>query len=385
MNDFTIIWKNLFRKKLRTILMLIAIFVAFFLYGMLASVGQAFDSPGSSDDKNRMVTLNKINFTQFLPISYYDRVLHVKGVTQASHSNWFGTYYQDKKNVIVGFAVDPKTYLSIYTEFSMPDAERNAFLADRVGLAVGRAIADKYGWKVGQTVPISSNIFSQKNGSHSWDFKVDAIFDNSKIKGRDGLMIFHYDYYNETVSFGRDNIGLIIFTTETPDINDSVAKNVDAMFANSPYETSTDTAEAFNKSFIAQLGNIKLIISLVVGAAFVTILLIVGNTMVMAIRERTKEIGVFKTLGFSGERIFSQIVAEALLLSLIGGLLGLSCAVPALLLINKISAGAISGLSVQPIVFIKGIGWMVLLGLVTAILPAWSAMRLNIVTALGRK
>ncbi len=385
MNDFTIIWKNLFRKKLRTTLMLIAIFVAFFLYGMLASVGQAFDSPGSSDDKNRMVTLNKINFTQFLPISYYDRVARVKGVTQASHSNWFGAFFQDNKNVIVSFAVDPPTYLAIYKEFDMPDAERKAFLGDRTGLAVGRAVADKYGWKVGQTVPISSNIFSQKNGSHSWDFKIDAIFDNSKVKGRDGLMIFHYDYYNETVSFGRDNIGLIVFSTETPAINDAVAKNIDAMFANSPYETSTDTAEAFSKSFIAQLGNIKLIISLVVGAAFVTILLIVGNTMVMAIRERTREIGVFKTLGFSGQRIFTQIVAEALLLSLLGGLLGLSCAVPALLLINKISAGAISGLTVQPIVFVKGLGWMVFLGLVTAALPAWSAMRLNIVTALGRK
>lgn len=387
MNDFTIIWKNLFRKKLRTILMLVAIFVAFFLYGMLASLEEAFSHPGSANgtDANRMVTVNKINFTQPLPISYYDRILRVKGVTQASHSNWFGAFYQENKNAMVGFAVDAPTYLAIYTEFIMPDEQRKVFLSDRVGMAVGRSLADKYGWKVGQTIPISSNIYSQKDGKRSWAFKLDAIFDNNTIKGRDGIMLFNYDYFKETASFGGDNIGLIIFTTENPAKNDSVAKSIDAMFSNSPYETSTDTAAAFNKAFLAQVGNIQLIITLVVSAAFVTILLIVGNNMVMAIRERTKEIGVFKTLGFSGERIFTQIVSEALLMCCLGGLLGLASAIPGLLLINKLSAGAISGLSVQPIVFAKGLGWMILLGLVTAALPAWSAMRLNIVTALGRK
>lgn len=385
MNDFTIILKNLFRKKLRTFLMLFAIFIAFFLYASLGALNGALNAPSKSADANRLVVVNKINFTQPLPIYYYDQIKQMKGVANATHMNWFGAYFRDPRNVITTFAADMPTYFAIYHEIVLPEDQRKAVLGDRTAVAVGKTLADKYGWKLGQTIPINSNIFSKRDGSHSWDFTIRGIFTTKENTGRDSLMLFHYDYFKDTVSFGGDSIGWLALVTEDESQNDAIAKAIDSRYANSPYETKTDTAAAFNKAFIAQLGNIGLIIGLVVGAAFVTILMIVGNTMVMAVRERTKEIGVFKTLGFTGPRILSHVLGESLLLALLGGLLGLLGAHGASILLNQATKGQFGDLKVTSEIIFGGIGWMILLGVITGLFPAWQAMRLNIVTALGRK
>jgi putative ABC transport system permease protein len=306
-------------------------------------------------------------------------------VRQVTHFNWFGGYYQDPKNFLIVMAVDPDTYMELYgNDIDIPPDAQQAFKRERTAAIVGEAMAKKWGWKVGDHVPIASNIFSQKNGSHTWDFDVVGIFSGKKPQIDTNFMVFQYDYFDETRSFGKDFIGWMALRTASPTLNDGVIKTIDQLFANSSWETATDTEKAFNKAFVAQFGNIGLIVLLVVGAAFVTILMIVGNTMALSVRERTREIGVLKTLGFSGGRILRLVLGESILLALIGGLPGLGLAVLFILLVRDSLTGLLPHLNVAPQIMLAGVALMLVLGVVTGLIPALAAMRLKIASALGR-
>jgi putative ABC transport system permease protein len=384
-NDFVLIRKNLFRKKLRAILMIISILIAFAIFGVLIAFERAFNAGEEVAADDRMVVVNKINFTQPLPIAYFNRVRAVEGVRQVSHLNWFGGYYQDPKNFLIVMAVEPQSYMDVYAaDIAIPADAKSAFLRERTGVLVGRAMADKWGWKVGDRIPIASTIFSQKNGARSWDFNIVGIFEPGKPKIDTNFMVFQYAYFDETRSFGKDTIGWMVLQTTSASVNDRVSKTIDGMFANSFYETSTDTEKAFNKAFVAQLGNIALIVSLVVGAAFVTILMIVGNTMALSIRERTREIGVLKTLGFPGGRILRMVLGEAILLALIGGLPGLGIAALVAFLLRESPSNFIPKIAVTPGIAALAIALMLALGIITGLIPALNAMRLKIAAALGR-
>ena len=385
MNQALLVAKNLGRRKLRTTLMLVAIFIAFFLYGCLECFNQAFHRSENSAAADRLVTVNRINFTMPLPVNYADRISHVQGVKAVTYQSWFGGYYQDPREVLFMFATDPASYLAVYPAIQMPPEQRRAFLASRTALAVGKTVAAKYRWKVGDRIPISSNIYSQKDGSHTWAFDVAAVFSDPDDPSREGLIMMRHDYFDETVTFGRDQVNQVMFTTTSTKLNDSVAKSVDALFANSEAETTTDTAAAFNRAFTAQFGNIALIISLVIATAFAAILMIVGNTMVMSVRERTREIGVLKTLGFRGSTILSQILAESLLLAVLGAALGLLAATGLIAATGRLLSGLANGMRMTAPVLLGGIGWAVVLGLVTGAIPAWFGMRLKIAAALGRR
>lgn len=385
MNDFLLIRKNLFRKKLRAVLMIVSILIAFAIFGVLAAFERAFNAGEDVSEADRLVVVNKINFTQPLPIAYFNRIAAVDGVRQVTFANWFGGYYQDPKNFVIVMAVEPETYLKISaTDFAFGPEMSQAFVRNRTGALVGRALAERWGWKVGDRIPISSSIFSQKNGSHTWDVTVVGVFDKAKPQGDTNLMFIQYPYFDETRSFGKDTIGWLVLKTESPAVNDRVIKTIDAMFANSSWETATDTEKAFNKAFVAQLGNVALIVTLVVGAAFVTILMIVGNTMVMAVRERTREIAVLKTLGFSGGRVLRLVLGETLLLAVIGGTLGLALATLFTFAMRNTLAMFVPGLQMSPGIVLTAFGFMVLLGLATGLVPALNAFRLRIVEAMGR-
>ena len=385
MNDWMLIGKNLFRKKLRAALMLLSILIAFTIFGVLAAFHKAFTAGEDVAAADRLVTVNKINFTQPLPIAYFNRVRAVEGVKQVTHLNWFGGYYQDPRNFLIVMAVEPETYMDVYgADLEFPAGMRRDFITNRTGALVGKAMADRWGWKVGDRVPISSNIFSQKSGSHSWDMTIVGIFNNQTPQLDTNFMVFQYDYFDETRSFGKDMIGWMTIKTTSSSLNDRVAKTVDQMFANSSYETSTDTEKAFNKAFAAQFGNIALIVVLVVGAAFATILMIVGNTMVMAVRERTREIGVLKTLGFPGGRILRLVLGESLLLALLGGVAGVAVATAATMALSPSLANFVPGMAVTPGIVLIAVLLMLGLGVLTGLIPALNAMRLKITTALGR-
>jgi putative ABC transport system permease protein len=384
-NDLTLIRKNLFRKPLRTTLLLISIFVAFLVFAILISFNHSIANFNTLP--TRMVTLSKINFTENLPRAHYDRILRTDGVVAATHLNWFGGYYQDPtKGFMPVFAVDPETYFRVYSEdLQIPAAQREAFFKDPTAMLVAEPVARKYGWKVGQRIPLNSNIFSKSDGSHTWQFTLVGLIPTPPGSSQTGSVLIHYDYFNETITFGKDRVGWIVFLTASPDLNDKVAQAIDERFANSADETSTQDEATFNKGFAAQLGDIALVTTLVAGSAFAAILLIVGTTMALAVRERTGEVGVMKTLGFSSARVLRMVLAESLFLALLGAGLGLIGAFVMLKLMGAASGGNMPPIALAP----SAIAWSVLiaiaLGLVTGAAPALGAYRLRITDAFSRR
>jgi putative ABC transport system permease protein len=384
MNYLLLIRRNLFRHKLRASLMIVCILTAFAIFGVLASIERSVNAGQDLAVANRLMVVNKINFTQPLPVSYVGRVRAIEGVRQVTHVNWFGGYYQDPKNFLVALAVDPVTYMDVYgDELDISPEARQSFIRERTGALVGEAMAKRFGWKIGDHVPIANDIFTQKNGSRRWDFTVVGIDKGKKPEVDTNFMVFRYDYFDETRAFGKGQIGSMVLRTASPAVNDRVARTIDQMFANSADETSTDTEKALSRAFIAQFGNIKLIMVLVVGAAFVTILMIVGNTLMMSVRERTREIGVLKSLGFPPSRILRLILGEAILLALAGGLSGLWLANLFMLSVHD-SVGDLVPQTISPDVTLVGLALMLGFGIVTGLIPALNAMRLRVATALGR-
>lgn len=384
MNDATLVRKGLFRKVLRAILMIVSISIAFLIFGVLGSLNAALNAGVDVAAANRLVTVNKINFTVSMPYAYYGRVRQVDGVINVSHANWFGGYFQQPTNQIQTFAVDPETWLIAYPELVMPDDQRAAFIENRTCLLVGQAVAAQQGWSLGDRIPLNSNIWQQSNGSSAWDFDICGIFSANDASVPTNYVMFHYEYFNESLAFASDTIGWMIVNTVDPSVNDQVARDIDAMFANSPAETETTTEAAFNQAFLEQLGNIGLILTLVIGAAFLTILMIVGTTMILAINERTKEIAILKTLGFKSGRVFRMILTESFLLSFTGGLIGLGLATVIVWLAAQVLQGFFPGLGMTWEVAGQGVGLMIIFALLTGLFPAYNAMRIRIVAAFGK-
>ncbi|WP_339865161.1 ABC transporter permease [Paremcibacter congregatus] len=383
MGDLYLIFKNVTRKKLRLFLTLFATFIAFMIYGVLMAFQVALDSGVELSADDRLIVVNKVNFTQPLPLSYVTRIRSVEGVAESAHMSWFGGYYQDPKNFMPMFAVEQDRFLDVYDEIVMPDVQRKAWLQNRQGLLIGESVAKRFGWKVGDRVPISSNIFSRKTGGQTWDFDIEAIYRGADPSFDTSGVYFHFKYFDEARTFGQNQTGFVAVRTEDPALNEQVIKAIDDQFANSFFETETVPEKAFNKAFIEQLGNIALIIQFVVLAAFFIILVIVGNSMALAIRERTNEIAVMKTLGFRSGRIFRMVLGESFLVAILGGGLGVLASVALTRLITE-NVATLPPLIMKPEIFLSAAGYILLLGFVTGILPALSAWRLNIITALSR-
>jgi putative ABC transport system permease protein len=384
MKDLYLVYKNLTRKKMRLFLTTFTIFIAFLIFGAVMSLQSALNSGVEMSADNRLVVVHKTNFTNPLPYSYVNKTQILEGVKDVTHANWFGGYYQQPTNQVVTFAVDPESYFKVYPELIVPPEQLNTWFNNQTGILVGERIALANGWKVGDRIPLSSNIFSHKDGGQTWTFLINGIFKGEDAKTDTSYVLFHYKYFKETQSWGGDNIGWLILTTQDASMNESVAKAIDTNFANSNAETDTSTEQAFNKAFIEQIGNIGLIIFGVVFMAFFTILIVVGNTMVLAIRERTGEIAVLKTLGFESSRIFKMVLIESCLLSFLGGLLGLGAAYIIIKGASEHVARFLPNLILDQNIVLQALTYMLLLGLVTGIAPAISALRLNIITAFSK-
>jgi putative ABC transport system permease protein len=386
MKYFHLVWASLFRRKTRTLLTLVSIIAAFLLFGLLDAVRTSFDQAGqSANGARRLQTGARLSFIQPLPASLESQIAAVPGVKRVTYANWFGGAYQDPHNQVFSFAVPPN-YLDLFPEVAVTAAERKAFDQTRIGALVGEQLAQRFKWKVGDKIPLQSTIFPDKSGSKNWPFEVVGILHASDKKTGgffDQMLLLNWKYFDETTPYNRGAVGW--YVTELADVSqgDRVAKAIDALSANSDHETRTQSEQAASASWMKQLADIGLIVGSIMGAVFFTLLLLSGNTMMQAVRERTSELAVLKTIGFSNGSVLAMVLAESVLLLLLGGVIGL---VLAALLIPVISAGSGGMLNLPGVganSWILGVGLMAAIGLMVGSLPAWSAMRLNIVDALA--
>jgi len=379
-----LIWCNLRRKKLRTSLTLLSIIVAFILFGFLSAIQQALVGGVALAGADRLVVREKVSIINLLPVSYEARMDRIPGVDFSTFQTWFGGIYQDPKNFFMQNPVEPEKFLKMHPEIILPPDEEKAWLATRTGAIIGRRTAERFGWKIGNKIPIRSTIWSQANGNLTWTFDIVGIYDG-RDKGTDTTpMFFRYDYFDEGRQFGKGQVGWYTIRIKDPSQAAEVAKRVDAEFENSPAETKTEPEGAFIQGWAAQLGNIVLIVSSILGMVFFTILLVTGNTMAQAVRERTGELGVLKAIGFTNARVVTLVLAESCLLTVLGGMVGLGLALAITPVIAQPLAGLLPMFFLPTRALLIGFGLSIALGLVTGIFPALQAMRLRVADALRR-
>lgn len=387
MKYFHLVWAALFRRKTRTIFTLLSVLAAFLLFGMLDAVRTAFNAPPSAAGANRLVVSSRISIIQPLPQSLLPRIQAISGVKDVAYANWFGGYYQEPKNQNVMFqiAVNP-TYLDVYPEFVVPPEQRKAFNETRTGALIGETPAKVLGIKIGDKIPIKGSIFTNKaSGDTTWTFDVVGIFKaaDAKQRGQENQLLFRWDYFDEGRAFGAGTIGWYIVTVNDPNQSEQVAAAIDALSANSDHETKTQTEQAFQLAFVKQLGDIGLIVGAIMAAVFFTLILLTGNTMAQAVRERIPELAVLKTIGFSNKSVLALVLAEAVLLIVLGGAIGLLLAQVLLPAVNAGSGGQMNFPPIGASTWGIGLALMVGIGLVVGCLPALRGMRLRIVDALA--
>ena len=333
---------------------------------------------------DRLIVSSKFSIIQPLPYADYTRIQSVPGVQEVAYANWFGGIYQDPKNFFPNIAVSPKPFLDIHPEIVLPEQQQQAFLNTRTGAIVGETLAKRFGWKVGDKIPLQATIFPKKDGSNTWEFDLVGIFHaaQTELQGIEQQMLFQYDYFDEARQFGQGTVGWYIVKVDDPAHANDVAQTIDKMFANSSDETKTQSEREFQLSFAKQIGDIGLIVSAIMGAVFFTLLLLTGNTMAQAMRDRIPELAVLKTIGFTNRAVLLIILAEAIFLLLLGGLGGMATAKMMLPAMSAATGGQLT-LPLTAQTWLLGVVLMLLLGVAVGLPPAVHAMRLKIVDALA--
>ncbi len=382
-----LIWAALFRRKTRTMLTLVSIVTAFLLFGLLDAVRTSFTQAGqSANGAQRLQTSAKLSFIQLLPKALQGQIEALPGVDKVAHSNWFGGAYQDARNQVFTFAVS-ENYLDLFPEIDIKPSERKAFDETRTGVVVGEQLMKRYGWKVGDRLPLQSQIFPDKTGSLNWAFDIVGVM-RAKDKKTGGFfdqqVLLHWKYFDETTPYNQGQVGW--YVSKLKDVNqaDAVAKSIDALSANSDHETRTQSEQAAAANWMKQLADIGLIVGSIMGAVFFTLMLLAGNTMMQAVRERTAELAVLKTIGFTDMGVLATVLAESILLLVLGGVIGLGLATFIIPIVAAGSGGMLNLPSPGLSNWLLGGALMLGIGTLVGALPAWNAMRLNIVDALRR-
>lgn len=386
MRFFSLVWASLLRRKTRTFLTLLSIVTAFLLFGFLDAVRVVFTQGSAQAGVDRLITTSRISFIQPLPLAYRERILAVPGVATLAHANWFGGIYQDRRNFFANIAVSPAEYLAIHPEIALSDGAYEAFLSRRTGALVGRELARKHGWAIGDRIPLQATLWPHKSGSTTWTFEIVGLMQASDERARkfENQMLFRYDYFDEGRMSGQGTAGWYIVKVRDPAESTRVALAIDALFRNSAAETRSQSEKEFNLAFARQFGDVGLIARAIMAAVFFTLLLVTGHTMAQGVRERTAELAVLKTLGFDNGLILRLVLAESMLMVLIGGLTGLSLASLTLPLFKTFGA-QLPPLRIAAESWVAGFGIMLGLGLVVGLPPAVRAMRLGITEALAER
>jgi putative ABC transport system permease protein len=376
-----LIWKNVWRRKFRTTFTLLSIFIAFLLFGILMTIRTSFGFGVEIAGLDRLVLINKVSLIIPLPLSYQVQLQQVPGVEIATHQTWFGGIYQDPSNFFANIAVEPEQFLKVYPEFVVPPEQVKTWMTDRQGVIVGKDLAERFGWKLGDRVPLTATIWQPKQGG-SWEFNIDGIYD-----GADNIdktqFFFHYDYLDENRAQGEGQVGWYVIKIANPDQSVELSRRFDEMFANSAAETKTTTEKGFVEGFASQIGDIGSIMVTISSTVLFMFGLVAASTMAQSVRERTSELAVLKTLGFSGGAILTLVLVESLFIAVVGGGLGLFAA---WLFVQggDPTNGMLAIFTLPARDILIGIGLMILIGILAGVTPAVGAMRLKITDALRR-
>ncbi|MEF3083636.1 FtsX-like permease family protein [Luteimonas sp. SMYT11W] len=383
MKYLSLVWAQLFRSKTRTLLTLLSVVAAFLLFGMLDSVRVAFNAGGSVDGANRLIVASRLSITQSLPVRLQSQIESIPGVRKVTYAMWFGGIYQDQRNFFPNFSVAPN-FFDVYGEYDVPPDQLQAFRDTRTGAAVGEALANKFGWKIGDTIPMQATIFP-RGGSNDWPLELKAIFrakDRSNV-GAENQLMMNWKYFDESNDYIKNQVSWFTVQLSNADQASRVAQAIDAISANSDHETKSQTESAFQQAFAKQFADIGLIVTAIMGAVFFTLLLLTGNTMAQAVRERIPELATLKTLGFTDGTVLVLVMVESVLLVVIGGLVGLGLASAIMPGVSAASGGVIALPTVPAQTWLIGLGLMIGIGIIVGVLPALRAQRLKIVDALA--
>ncbi len=377
----SLIFANLFRKKIRLVLTVGSFAVALFLFAFLAVVQNAFNRGADVAGADRLVVIDRVSIINLIPLKYRDQILQIPGVKSITHNNWFGGVYQDEKNFFPQFVIDPENQRQVFPELLVPDDQWNVFLKDRQGAIAGARTAERFHWKIGDRIPIKTTLY----GGGSWEFNLDGIYHGQRPEDDETQFWLQWDYFEERIPQEiKGQIGWYVLRVNNPDDSVRVAKAIDDKFANSSSETKTETESAFAAGWVKQFGNIQFLIMTIGTVVFFTLLLVTGNTMAISVRERTAELAVMKAIGYSGPRVLIFILAESLVIALIGGLLGLGLALLAVPALARALNGMLPTLILDPSILILGLVAALAVGIASGILPGLGAMRMRVVEAFRR-
>jgi len=376
-----LVLRNAFRHKLRTTLTIVGIVVAITAFGLLRTIVDAWYAGANASSSARLVTRSSVSLVFALPLNYAQKIRQVPGVASVAWANWFGGVYLNERNFFAQFAISATNYLDMYPEFLLPDAERKAFLADRVGAIAGRKLAEKYGWKVGDQIPLRGTIYPG-----TWTFTLRGIYDGAEEGTDTSTFFFHFDYLNEAIKrqYPRrgDQAGVLIEQLRDPEEAAAVSQAIDATFRNSLAETLTETEKAFQLGFVAMSEAILLAIQAVSYVVIVIIMAVMANTMAMTARERYGEYATFKALGFSNGFVAMLIFSESLGIALLGGVLGIALTFPMAEAFASSIGSILAGFKVSEETVAAQMMAALVIGTVAAAIPAWNAARVRIVDGL---
>ncbi len=377
-----LIFANLFRKKIRLILTIGSFAIALVLFTFLAVVKSAFSRGIEIAGADRLVIVNRVGLMQTMPISYADKVRAIRGVQPVTHDHWFGGVYQDEKNFFPQFAIDVENHRQVYPEFIVPDDQWNSFVKDQQGAIVGARTAKRFGWKVGDHIPIRNSLYGP---TKTWEFNIDGIYHTEKAGGDESQFWLQWKNFDENVP-GRlkSTAGWYILKLDSPDDAVRVAQAIDEKFANSSFETKTETESAFAAGFAKQFGNIEFLILTIGSVVFFTLLLVTGNTMAISVRERTSELAVLKAIGVTDRSVLFLVLAESLVIAFVGGLLGLLLAWGAIPVVSVALTGLLPPLLLSKTMLLFGLVFALFVGGASGMLPGIGAMRMRVVNALRR-
>jgi len=385
MKYWPLVWAGLFRRKARTILTLLSVIVSFLLLGLLHAVTVAFESGADTADARRLLTTARYSIIEPLPLSYLRRIEQVPGVSAVAHADWFGAKYQDVSNAFPVFAVDPRRYLAMYPEFDIAPDQLDAFAGTRTAAVAGRRLIERFGWRLGQKLPISSEIHPRADGDMNWEFELVGMLDaeDPAVRGNTDVVLINVAFFDEARQTGKGTTGWYIERIADSGQARAIAAEIDRRFLNSPDETKTQPEKESASGFARQIGDVGALVARILAAVFFTILLLTGNTMAQSIRERVPELAILKTLGFSDGRLTALVLGEAMLLMLTGAAVGMTAVAGLLPVVNGATGGRFPPLYVGASTWLLAAGIAVGVALAVGLPPALRAQRLRIVDALA--